>query len=106
LSLFKNQLRDLAWVSFVVAATFVLPCRIDAQTVALTVDGEVDKKLALSLDDLQSMPRQRIEIEQQGGRATYEGVALIEILRRAAIVIGRAPLQVKAMVVAAPRPER
>jgi DMSO/TMAO reductase YedYZ molybdopterin-dependent catalytic subunit len=98
LSFFKNWFRDLARISFVVAATFVLPCRIDAQAVALTVDGEVDKKLVLSLDELQSMPRQRIEIEQQGGRATYEGVALIEILRRAGIVIGRAPLQGKAMV--------
>jgi DMSO/TMAO reductase YedYZ molybdopterin-dependent catalytic subunit len=97
-SLFKKRFRDIAWISFVVAATCVLACRIDAQTVAVTVDGEVDKKLALSLDDLQSMPRQRIEIEQQGGRAIYEGVALVEILRRAGMAIGRAPLQGKAMV--------
>jgi DMSO/TMAO reductase YedYZ molybdopterin-dependent catalytic subunit len=70
---------------------------IHAQT-ALTVDGEVATRLTLSLDDLGAMIHQRVEVEDRGARATYEGVPLTEILRRAGLAIGRAPLQGRPLV--------
>jgi DMSO/TMAO reductase YedYZ molybdopterin-dependent catalytic subunit len=68
-----------------------------AQSPALTVDGEVETTLSLSLEDLRAMGRQRAQVDVQGRRATYEGVPLTEILRRAGITIGRAPLRGKAL---------
>jgi len=72
------------------------PCA--AQTPALVVDGEVGHRLALSLDDLRAMTHQRVDVEQQGARVSYEGVLLNELLRSAGVDIGRAPLQGKALV--------
>jgi len=43
------------------------------------------------------MAHQEGEVDDQGRHATYEGVPLTEILRRAGIVIGRAPLRGKAL---------
>jgi DMSO/TMAO reductase YedYZ molybdopterin-dependent catalytic subunit len=68
-----------------------------AQTVALVVDGDVRNKLSLSLDDLRAMNHQRIEVEDRGARVLYAGVPLTEILRRAGLDIGRAPLQGRAL---------
>jgi DMSO/TMAO reductase YedYZ molybdopterin-dependent catalytic subunit len=83
------------WSRLIAAAILVTPCPGNAQTSVLVVDGEVESRLALSLDDLRSMGHQRIEMEQQGVRATYEGVPLVEVLRRAGVRIGRSPLQGK-----------
>jgi DMSO/TMAO reductase YedYZ molybdopterin-dependent catalytic subunit len=74
-----------------------MPCLTFAQTSLLMVDGEVEKRLALSIEDLRAMPHQRGEVDDQGQRTTYEGVPLIEILRRAGLNIGRAPLRGKAL---------
>jgi DMSO/TMAO reductase YedYZ molybdopterin-dependent catalytic subunit len=76
-----------------VLAIVLLAAPCSAQEMVLTVDGQVEATLRLSLDDLRSMPRARVEIEQQGARALYEGVPLVEVLRRAGVSIGRAPLQ-------------
>ena len=43
------------------------------------------------------MRHQRGEVDDQGRRASYEGVPLTEILRRAGVTIGRAPLRDKAL---------
>jgi len=99
LTLAKKRCQRAYWSGgLIVAAIHLAPCLGHAQTPALMVDGEVERRLMLSLDDLRSMNHQRIEVEQQGGRATYEGVPLAEILRRAGVRIGRAPLQGKAVV--------
>ena len=82
----------------VAALLLLAPCMAGAQASAVVVDGEVETRLTLSLDDLRSMNRQRVEVEQQGGRTAYEGVPLIDVLRRAGVNIGRAPLQGPALV--------
>lgn len=86
-----------AAVRFVVPMVALIPSVTFTQTAVLTVDGEVEKRLALSIEDLRAMPHQRSEVDDQGQRATYEGVPLIEILRRAGLNIGRAPLRSKAL---------
>lgn len=55
------------------------------QGAMLTVGGEVATPLSLSADDLRAMPRRtvRAAAEHGGSPATYEGVALGEVLRRA-----------------------
>jgi DMSO/TMAO reductase YedYZ molybdopterin-dependent catalytic subunit len=69
----------------------------DAQAPALVVDGEVGHRLALSFDDLRAMTHQRVDVDQQGARVSYEGVLLTELLRSAGVDIGRAQLQGKAL---------
>ena len=99
LTIDQKRLPSTNWsLQLIAAAILLAACLANAQTSALIVDGEVESRLTLSLDDLRSMDHQRIEVEQQGGRATYEGVPLIEVLRRAGVRIGRAPLQGKALV--------
>ena len=81
----------------IVAAILLAQCVANGQTSALIVDGQGGSRLTLSLEDVRTMGHQRIEVEDQGGRAIYEGVPLTEILRRAGVNIGRAPLQGKAL---------
>lgn len=76
----------------ILSAILLAPCVVNAQT-ARIVDGEVGTGLTLSRHDLRAMHHQRIEVEDQGTRTTYQGVPLTEILRRAGVTIGRAPLQ-------------
>ena len=82
--------RTLVSLAFAITA---LPAIASGQSPALVVDGAVETRLTLSLDDLKSMGRARVEVDRQGGRTTYEGVPLVEVLRRAGVNIGRSPLQ-------------
>jgi DMSO/TMAO reductase YedYZ molybdopterin-dependent catalytic subunit len=85
------------WFLPIVVALVVLPRAADGQNV-LTVDGEVRTVLTLSLDDLRAMSHQRVEVENQGARVIYEGIPLMEILRRAGVAIGRTLLEGRALV--------
>jgi DMSO/TMAO reductase YedYZ molybdopterin-dependent catalytic subunit len=87
--------RDIVrrFASLGIAALLVAPFTSHVQSPILIVDGEVENKLELSLDEFRMMAHQRIEIDQQGRRAVYEGVPLVEVLRKAGVAIGRAPLQ-------------
>ena len=50
----------------------------------LTVAGDVPTPLKLTLADLATMPRQTVKIPNpNGGNFTYEGVSLLEVLKRA-----------------------
>lgn len=94
LSFSKTQARCItATLALVVASFLLAPCATRAQTPALIVDGDVASRLTLSLDELRAMRHQSGEVDDQGRRATYEGVPLTEILRRAGVTIGRAPLR-------------
>ena len=92
----RARWRDAA-LGLMLVSNFLTPCLANAQTSALIVDGEVESRLALSLDDLRAMAHQSGEVDDQGRRATYEGVPITEILRRAGVAIGRAPLRGKAL---------
>jgi len=54
----------------------------------LTVGGEVARPLKLSVADLAKLPRQTLTAKDHDQTATFEGVALIEILRLAGVEFG------------------
>jgi DMSO/TMAO reductase YedYZ molybdopterin-dependent catalytic subunit len=60
--------------------------------VRLTVNGNVDKPLSLSLADLRDLPRQTLVVmnEHEKKEETYQGVPLAEILKRAGVPQGTA----------------
>jgi DMSO/TMAO reductase YedYZ molybdopterin-dependent catalytic subunit len=64
--------------------------------VVLRVSGAVSQPLVLSLQDLAAMPRTKITATEHGTTATYEGVTLTEILRKAGAPLGK-DLRGKAM---------
>jgi DMSO/TMAO reductase YedYZ molybdopterin-dependent catalytic subunit len=78
--------------SAVLAAQILAAASAVAQTnaAALAVGGSVDQPLALALSDLQAMPRLKLETqEKEGGKATYEGVALYDVVTRAKPKLGQ-----------------
>lgn len=77
----------------VVTVVLVIGLQIQAQTlpkaVRLTVSGDVQKPLTLSAEDLAAYPHQTATLhERDGSTAVYEGVPLIEILKRAGVPSG------------------
>jgi len=57
--------------------------------VVVRVSGAVSQPLALSLQDLAAMPRTKITAKEHDTTATYEGVALAEILQKAGAPLGK-----------------
>ncbi len=55
----------------------------------LRVSGAVSQPLALSLQDLAAMPRTKVTAKEHDTTATYEGVALTEILQKAGAPLGK-----------------
>ena len=54
-----------------------------------TVGGEVEHPLKLTTADLASLPRQTIKVKDSKGKeATFEGVAIFEILKKAGARVG------------------
>lgn len=64
-----------------------------AQSPALTIELTAGRSISLSVDDLRAMPRSRATTDQQGSKTAYEGVRLVDLLRRAGVEVGRAPLR-------------
>lgn len=55
----------------------------------LSVGGEVARPLKLSVADLTKIPRQTVSAKDHGGKtATFEGIALVEVLRLAGVEFG------------------
>ena len=64
---------------------------LNAQQPALSVSGSVKTPLVLSVADLKAMPRKTMTVTDERGRtATYEGVLIGEVLRRAGVPMGEA----------------
>lgn len=57
--------------------------------VVLHVSGAVSQPLALSLQDLAAMTRTKVTAKEHDTTATYEGVALTEILQKAGAPLGK-----------------
>lgn len=55
----------------------------------LHASGAVTQPLALSLQDLAAMPRTKVTAKEHDSTATYEGVTLTEILRKAGAPLGK-----------------
>ena len=57
---------------------------------SLKVDGDVSNKLALSASDLAAIPhRSATVLDDHGAKAVYEGIPIVEILRRAGVPLGK-----------------
>ena len=60
------------------------------QELKLVVSGDVPTPLTLNAHDFAAMPREKVEMpDPDGGKTTYEGVPLQEILKKAGIPFGR-----------------
>jgi DMSO/TMAO reductase YedYZ molybdopterin-dependent catalytic subunit len=57
--------------------------------ILLRVEGAVKTPLALTAEDLAQMPRATAQFERDGENATYEGVLLYDILRKAGVPFGK-----------------
>jgi DMSO/TMAO reductase YedYZ molybdopterin-dependent catalytic subunit len=56
----------------------------------LTIEGDISASLTLAIADLARMPRETVEFaEESGTKATYEGVPIQEVLKKAGIGFGR-----------------
>lgn len=65
----------------------VLTTHLSAQT--LEVSGEVEKKLNLSLADLELLPHQTVDaVEHSGEKVQFTGVPLYQILKAAGVPMG------------------
>jgi DMSO/TMAO reductase YedYZ molybdopterin-dependent catalytic subunit len=57
--------------------------------VVLTVTGDFPMPLKLTADDLAKMPRQTVTVDEpDGSQATYDGVPLVKVLKRAGAPLG------------------
>jgi hypothetical protein len=72
------------------AAVLLLASSVLAQTSAtLAVTGDLPTPLTLTLANLAAMPRQTVRIPNpDGSMAVYEGVALIDVLKKAGVPFG------------------
>ena len=63
----------------------------DSAAPAFRVEGQVATPLALSASDIAGLPRAKVAVSDDSGAKTeYEGVAVVDILRRAGAPLGEA----------------
>jgi DMSO/TMAO reductase YedYZ molybdopterin-dependent catalytic subunit len=56
---------------------------------SLRVTGKVERPLVISEADLQALPRKRLTVtDDKGTRVTYDGVPVVDLLRRAGAPLG------------------
>lgn len=68
----------------------LLPAQTAVEELKLVVSGDVPTPLTLNAKDFATMPRESVEMpDPDGGKTTYEGVPLQEILKKAGIPFGR-----------------
>jgi hypothetical protein len=54
---------------------------------SLQILGDVAHPITLGIADLERLPRHRVQVEDRGGPAGFEGVPLLEILRVAGVPV-------------------
>jgi len=59
-----------------------------AGTPALTVAGDVTTPLSIAPAELKNFPRKQLEVTQEGRTLKYEGVLVVEVLKRAGVPLG------------------
>ena len=86
-------MRNLRLAFKSVAALFLFAVLLPAQTAPelnLVVTGDVPTPLTLTATEWAAMPRVSVDVPNaDGGKDSYEGVALQEILKKAGITFGR-----------------
>jgi DMSO/TMAO reductase YedYZ molybdopterin-dependent catalytic subunit len=80
----------VAGLVFGSAAGGAVAQRGPAGPTTLAVSGNVATPLTLSVDDLKAMPRTRVEVKDSDRTRVYDGVLVVEILRRAGVPLGTA----------------
>jgi hypothetical protein len=61
-----------------------------AAPAALTIQGDLPAPLTLTAQDLDKMPRESVTVsDQDGTKVSYEGVSLLEVLKRAGAPFGK-----------------
>ena len=84
--------RISAWIAaavILVAITHAIGTSVAKSATSLTVDGEVRTRLTLGAADLAAMPRAKASVHDDSGTsAVYEGVPVLEILKRAGAALG------------------
>jgi DMSO/TMAO reductase YedYZ molybdopterin-dependent catalytic subunit len=66
------------------------PAQSTVEELKLVVSGDVPTPMTLTAKDFAAMPRESVEMpDPDGGKTTYEGVPLQEILKKAGIPFGR-----------------
>jgi len=56
----------------------------------LRITGKIDHPMVVRLADLQALSRKRVAVtDDRGSRAIYEGVPVVELLKRAGVPLGR-----------------
>jgi DMSO/TMAO reductase YedYZ molybdopterin-dependent catalytic subunit len=82
-------LRSVALTLLLSFAAFAQEAATPAST-TLIIGGDIPTPLTLKVEDLAKMPRQTIVLtEADGSKTEYEGVALVEILKRAGAPVGK-----------------
>ena len=72
-----------------VLAIFCIGLAGAQSTASLAVTGDIATPLKLHAEDLAAMPREKVIIpDQDGTKVEYEGVALLEILKKAGAPLG------------------
>ena len=89
------------WVGWYLALSFVAALAVlDTSSLAqqsaknpsdatLRITGKIDHPLVVRIADLQALSRKRVAVtDDRGARVTYEGVPVVELLRRAGVPLG------------------
>ena len=88
-------MRYIRCIGVLLAASFAAWPALAQTTAApdpseLTVRGDIPAPVTLKAADLSAMPRQTVQVaDQDGTKVSYEGVALRDILQRAAVPFGK-----------------
>ena len=78
----------MSFMRYIALLAFSLSSAL-AQTGSLAITGSVPAPIIFQLADLASMPRQTITLaEPDGSKDEYEGVAVIELLKKAGVPTG------------------
>ena len=75
----------------IVAVVFVAtPITFAQSAVALQIDGSVPNRVELGASDLTSLPRHSVNVtDEAGASVSYDGVSVVELLRRAGAPLGK-----------------
>jgi DMSO/TMAO reductase YedYZ molybdopterin-dependent catalytic subunit len=88
-----NRYRTLALLLLSLSNVIYCPrafAQSTSSTARLTIKGDVEKPLSLSLEDLHHLPRKTIKVTNPHDKKeeTYEGVLVTELLKRAGVPLG------------------
>jgi DMSO/TMAO reductase YedYZ molybdopterin-dependent catalytic subunit len=86
-----SQQVSLALICVALAVGSSLSARAQMPAPAsLRITGKVQRPLVIGESDLQALPRKRLTVtDEKGARVTYDGVPVVELLRRAEAPLGK-----------------